>query len=202
MTPDAPEAADTPRRILDAARDVLLREGLAALSMRKVAGAVGVSAPAIYRHFANKEAMLTEMCAEGFRIFGEYLFRGLQGTTPLDRLRQTGSGYLRFALEQPGYYQVMFMMPQELLGFGAMPSTNVKRVSSTFQFLIDRVRECIAEGDFAADRDPHQTAATIWSISHGLVALYLCGHFREVDDNTGFECFFAAAVDDLLRGLR
>ena len=82
----------TERHILDAARDLYLEQGLQGLPMRKVADTVGISATAIYRHFDNRETLVLAICEEGFRRFGEYLYRGLRGETPLERLVLSGQG--------------------------------------------------------------------------------------------------------------
>jgi len=95
--------------ILDCARDLYLERGLAGFSMRKVAECAGLSATAIYRHFENKEALLMAVAEEGFRLFATYLWHGLEGATPLERLALTGHGYARFGVENPGYYRVIFM---------------------------------------------------------------------------------------------
>ena len=195
------KAGDTRQKLVASARDLYLDQGLAGLSMRKVARAAGVSAPAIYRHFADKEALLTAVCEEGFELFASYLWRGLQGSTPRDRLRRTGQGYLDFGLEQAAYYRVMFMSPVEDLGFEAMPEAAQVKMSPTFRFLADRVRECIAAGDIA-DGDPEETAANIWSHCHGLVSLYLSGHFgSHIPGDESFAAFFARSTDSLIRGL-
>lgn len=192
-------ATDTRQRLLDSARDIYLQDGLAGLSMRKVAQAAGVSAPAIYRHFDSKEALLTAICSEGFQMFARSLWQGLEGTTPRDRLRRTGLGYLRFGIEHASYYRVIFMSPVEDLGFGQMPKNAQEKISPTFQFLVDRVRECMAAG-ILPPRDPVELATTIWAHCHGLVSLYLSGHLS-LHDRASFEAFYARSIDWVVDGL-
>lgn len=194
--------ADTRERLLACARDIYLREGLAGLSMRKVARQAEVSATAIYRHFDSKEALVAAVAEEGFTLFASYLWRSLQSASPLERLREAGMGYLRFGIEQAPYYRVIFLSAAQDLGLSQMPETVRRKAGPTFQFLVDRVRECIEAGDLVAE-DPADLAATIWAHTHGLVSLHLSGNLRrgcptEVD----FEAFFRRSQDRLLRGLR
>lgn len=195
------DPANTRDRLLACARDIYLSEGLVGLSMRKVGQMAGVSATAIYRHFDSKEALLAAVAEEGFALFARYLWRGLQADTPRERLRATGTGYLRFALEQSPYYRVIFLSAAEHLGFLELPATVGRKAAPTFQFLVDRVRECIEAG-VLIDADPGELAATIWAHSHGLVALYLNGNLRvHLSSEQAFADFYQRAQDRLVRGL-
>lgn len=170
--------------------------------MRKVADTVGISATAIYRHFDNRETLVLAICEEGFRRFGEYLYRGLRGETPLERLVLSGQGYLNFALEQRSYYEAMFMTPPRQVGLDRLEKRAQDELSPTFRFLVDRVRECMEAGDLL-DTDPVATAVTIWCHCHGLVSLQINGQLgAEMSSKEAFRPFFTASVDILLRGLK
>src|SRR4051794_30416259 len=99
-------------RILDAARALFLEEGVEAVTMRRVAKRVGVTATALYRHFEGKDALLGAVLDAGFQSFGGYLYQALQGADPQERMRLSGQGYLDFALEQPEVYRTIFMAPR------------------------------------------------------------------------------------------
>ncbi|WP_428268001.1 TetR/AcrR family transcriptional regulator [Haliangium sp.] len=196
------DAPDTRSHLLACARDLYLEHGMSGFSMRKVAQRAGLSATAIYRHYDSKEALITAVTEEGFVQFANYLWRGLAGTTPLDRLRAAGEGYLRFGVEQSPYYRIIFMSAAEELGFECMPETLQRKAEPTFQFLVDRVRECIDAGDMVAD-DPVELAATIWAFSHGLVSLWLSGQMSSrFSSPDHYAVFYARAQERLLRGLR
>jgi AcrR family transcriptional regulator len=195
-------APTTPERILEHARDLYVETGMNGFSMRKVAARAGLTATAIYRHFDSKEALLMAVVEAGFSRFGRYLWRALEGRTPLERLERSGEGFVRFALENPGYYRMMFLSSPRDFGFEKLPQRSAERTSPTFQMLTDRVRECQDGGDFAPG-DPTAIAATIWSLSHGLVALYLTGHLRsQLPDEDSFAAFFQQARRRLVDGLR
>jgi AcrR family transcriptional regulator len=196
----APQSSDTRARLLKNAREVYLEGGVAHFSLREVARRVGISAAAVYRHFDNKEALLGAVCEEGFRTFSSYLLRALAETSPLDRLRAAGDFYLRFATENPHDYRVIFMSSVEDLGLEpGSPPPQDKDTSSTFQFLVDRVRECIDARVIAAF-DATEVAVTIWAHVHGLSSLRLSGHLRSVGDDAAFAAFFRASTDRLIKG--
>ncbi len=192
---------DTRQRILDVARDLFIAGGLTGLSMRKVAAEVGVSATAIYRHFDSKEALVVAVIEEGFRRFAEYLWRGLDARDPLARLHASCTQYARFALDHSAYYRVMFMTPCDELGYVAVPERTADSIAPTFRFLMDRVRECIDNGDLADD-DLESLSATIWAHLHGLVSLHLAAHLsREQWTRQDFLAFYDASVRRLVEGL-
>jgi AcrR family transcriptional regulator len=184
-------------RLLTEARDLYLEAGFTQFSLREVARRVGVSAPAVYRHYRSKEALLGEVCAAGFRQFGSYLLRSLSEPTPRARLVRSGELYYRFALENPRDYRVIFMGDAESLTGEKVARRNP---DATFQFLLDRVRECM-KARVLKKGDEAEVAAIIWAHVHGLVSLRLTGHLRPVGDDDAFARFYAHSVERLLAGL-
>lgn len=189
------EEDSTKSRLLVAARDHFLEVGPHHFSLREVARRAGVTAAAVYRHFEGKQALLDAVCEEGFRIFGSYLMEALKARDPLARIRASGAQYLRFGLERPRDYRVIFMSDATALAADADPAT-----STSFQFLVDRVRECMAAGVFRAG-DPELVAVSIWSHVHGLTSLRISGQLAVVGDDAAFREIFAASVEILLAGL-
>ncbi len=194
-----PEAPDTRTRLLAHAREVYLEGGAAHFSLREVARRVGISAAAVYRHFDSKDALLGAVCEEGFRTFLGYLLRSLAEKTPRARLGASGDLYLRFALENEHDYRFIFMSSVSDVALGT-DKADPAVTSSTFLFLVDRVRECTASGDLR-EGDPAAIAATIWAHVHGLASLRLAGHLASVGDDEAFAAFFRRSTDDLIAGL-
>jgi AcrR family transcriptional regulator len=194
----------TKARLLGAARDLYLEEGFARFSLREVARRVGVSAAAVYRHYDGKEALLREVCAAGFRIFSSYLLRALSGATPRERMALCAEQYLRFGLENPRDYRVIFMGgAEEYAAVTASAKTSGKTMvegDSTFQFLVDRVRECIQERILRRE-DPQTLATVIWAHVHGLVSLRLSGHLGAVGDDAAFARFYEQSTGRLLAAM-
>lgn len=194
MTHDGDE---TRQRLLDRGREHYLEVGAAGFSLREVARRAGVSAAAVYRHFDDKNMLLAALCGEGFRTFHGYLMGALKESSPRARLRGAGRAYLAFGQENPQHYRVIFMSPANVLGDAARASL-APETKTSFQFLVDRVRECQEADDLRAG-DPVAIAGTIWGLVHGLVSLRLSSHLEM--DAKSFERFFTTATDDLLRGL-
>jgi AcrR family transcriptional regulator len=190
---------ETKARLLAVARDLYLEEGFGRFSLREVARRVGVSAAAVYRHYDGKEALLREVCGAGFRIFSSYLLRSLAGTTPRERMARCAEQYLRFGLEHPRDYRVIFMGGAE--EFAAIASAGpIAEGDATFRFLVDRVRDCVHAG-MLRDEDPEATATLIWAHVHGLVSLRLSGHLAAVGSDADFSRFYEQATLGLLEGL-
>ncbi len=101
----------TREKILAAARELIVREGYEAVSMRKIAARVEFTAMALYRHFADKETLLRALCLEDFRTLRHAMDRISVDPDPIARLRRMGLAYVDFALEFPNQYRLLFMTP-------------------------------------------------------------------------------------------
>jgi AcrR family transcriptional regulator len=185
-------------RIRAEAMEVYLREGMAGLSMRALAARLGVSATAIYRHFRGKEDLVHHLMGEALEAFAGYLLRALAGTTPQERLRLGGEAYLDFALEHGKYYEALFMDTRGVGMRGLPPELRQKSLAS-FQFLVDRVQECMECGYLRRD-DPTAVAMSLWAHTHGMASIFLAG--RLPFDAAGFRKLFIESRLRLLRGLR
>lgn len=185
------------KKISAAAQELYLREGVEGISMRKVADKVGVSAPAIYRHFENKEALLNEIVVEGLKILEGYLQPALEASTPYQRLVQLIDNYLDFTLEQPRYFDFAFLIPSRNIGH--ISDEFAKDDWATFQLAVEQVAACMEQGLFRED-DPLETAITVWAEVHGLVTLYRTGRFG-LDEGT-FRTIYRQSVNRMLEGLK
>jgi AcrR family transcriptional regulator len=194
------EGDETRARLLTAARDLYLEVGSARVSLREVARRSGVSAAAVYRHFDNKQALLQQVCGEGFRIFASYLMRALAAATPAERMVSCAEQYLSFAVENPRDYRVIFMSDaDDVIALGP-PHLDDGTHDPTFQFLVDRVKECMA-AKVIARGDADEVATLIWSHVHGLVSLRLSGLLGRVGNDAAFARLYRHSVDKLLAGL-
>ena len=189
--------SDLRTRILECALDLYLEQGLTGLSMRHVGDRLGVSATAIYRHYRNKEDLLNNVIGEAVKIFGIYLFQALSGESPQERYRLSGEAYLEFALRKSKYYEMIFMTSGKSQA-ADLPEDSRRQSMATFQFLADRVQECMECGHFRKDDVP-AVALCIWSHTHGLVSLYLRGQLALDED--AFRAFYWESHARLLNGL-
>src|SRR5258708_405441 len=186
----------TKSRLLAEAREHYLEGGLARFSLREVARRAGVSAAAVYRHYDGKEALIEELCAQGLQIFYAYLVRSLSEPSPHARLLGSAKQYLRFGLEHARDYRVLFMGAAE--DFAQITSSKKETERDpTFQFLVDRVRECIAARVLRRE-DTERLAIVIWAHVHGLVSLRLSGQLARVGNDAEFEKFYLHATGQLV----
>ena len=165
--------------------------------MRKLAGRLGVTAPALYRHFESREKVLLEVVLTAYKKMSEYLYRALEGKTAGERFRLAGESYLRFALENPRLYDVLFA-PPDRMGWDRLPVEIENQACAVGQFWNDRVRECMDAGILRRG-DPEDISVTLWAHAHGLLTLYLRGVLRI--EEAGFRELYVSSSRRLLAGL-
>ncbi|MFE5596920.1 TetR/AcrR family transcriptional regulator [Streptomyces sp. NPDC056549] len=142
--------------VLAAALDVIAAEGPGALSLRDLARRAGVSHAAPAHHFKDRTGLLTAIAAEGY----ELLAAGLAGTPGL---RERGVRYVRFAVEHPAHFQVMFQ--PELLRADDPDLLAAKERASA------ELRTGVA--DLASAPDARTAGIAAWSLAHGFATLLL-----------------------------
>jgi AcrR family transcriptional regulator len=177
--------------ILAEACGLYLTDGLDGFSMRKLARLVGVTAPALYRHYVNKEAVLIDVVGEAYKLFAQYLYRALSAPTPAERFRRAGEEYLNFALEHPKMYEMLYVS-SDSLGLEELPEEASAQCAAVGQFWNDRVREAIDVG-ILRDFDPEAVSTTMWAHAHGLVTIYHRG-FIPVDEDEFRRLFHQSAM--------
>src|SRR5258708_13326351 len=96
-------------QILDAARVIVVREGFDALSMRKIAGAIGYSPASLYLHFASRDAIAHALCAEGHAQLLESLHAHDGVVEPVERLKAMAHAYVTFGRPHAQVYRLIFM---------------------------------------------------------------------------------------------
>lgn len=159
--------------LLDAAGELLTREGPGALTTRRLAAAAGTTTQSIYTLFAGKEGVVRAMYREGFARLARRLADVPRGDDPRDYLLGTGRAYRAAALASPNYYAVMFERPVPEF----VPGPDDRRASdATLAVLEDAVRRCAAAGLLRRGTDPAEVARWLWAVTHGLVSLELAGH--------------------------
>jgi AcrR family transcriptional regulator len=152
--------------ILEAAWDIVLAEGWQSLSIRKIAEVIEYSAPVIYDHFANKEAILLELSKKGFQILNEELIKARKRSVhPEKQIEAMAFSYWEFAFENKAYYQVMY-------GLG-MPSCETMSEISELRTFADLIMQPIKDLMKASNTDtnPYLKLHTFWSMLHGLISI-------------------------------
>jgi AcrR family transcriptional regulator len=110
-SPGTGEVVGLRKRIIDAASKVFLEEGYRSLSMRRVAQEAGCSQMAMYRHFANKEALTQHICTQIYTRFATKMNREIEAVAdPRERLRRFIAELIRFATSYPDHYSLIFLV--------------------------------------------------------------------------------------------
>lgn len=185
------------RLILDAAKQLFVREGFDNVSMRRIAGAIDYSPAALYRYFKNKREILSTLRAEGFERFvaGQRL-RARTCADPLVRLREGGVDYVRFALDEPEYYQLMFCTDcTEVDLEGELAASSME----SYALFRSTVEEAVNLG-FFGETDADTVAFSLWSGTHGLAQLINSGRVGVLSGVSDVEGLIAGVVDFMLRG--
>lgn len=170
---------DLRRALLDAALAVLTEADARALTLREVARRAGVTHAAPYRHFTDKEALLTAVAEEGFRTLTEVMREEVSRAAedPVLRLEALGVGYVRFALGHPAHFEVMFG-PE--LPWQQEECALQDAADGTFGLLLDSVQAGQATGKLRGT-EPLPLALLCWSTVHGLATLLVHGNFKHVE---------------------
>ncbi|MFC7867687.1 TetR/AcrR family transcriptional regulator [Streptomyces murinus] len=149
---------------LRAARELLEEDGAAGLSLRAVARRAGVSAAAPYRHFADRDALVSAVAAQGYRELAGHLAAAHPSPTSPEELAAVAVAYVRFALDRPALFRVMFAEPCD--------PDNEERAGATTA--ISEYVHGIVRGAFPG-ADPDVLSTTVWALVHGLAFLHLDG---------------------------
>src|SRR6202022_3301834 len=143
----------------------LLEEGSqTSLSLRAVARRAGVSPAAPYRHFADREALVSAIAAVGYRELAERLVAAHPAPSTPEQLASVAIAYVQFALERPALFRIMFGEPCD--------RDNDERVAATAA--VSAYVGSIADRTFP-QADAEALATAIWALVHGLAFLYLDG---------------------------
>lgn len=162
-------AANLRRTLLDASLDLIADEGLGNFSMREVARRAGVSHQAPYHYFQDREAILAEIVAEGFRRLRADMLAALRLTkAPTARLTAIGKAYVAFALKHPSYFKLMFR--SELVR-----AERHDDAKASAQSAFDVLASVVGELPKGKARGDQSLALAAWSLAHGLSTLLLEG---------------------------
>ncbi|MEV0062240.1 TetR/AcrR family transcriptional regulator [Nocardia sp. NPDC050718] len=157
---------DLPSALVRAAVELLEEDGAADLSLRAAARRAGVSTAAPYRHFADRDALLSAVAAVGYRDLAEQLVAASPTPSTSEDLAAIAVAYVRFALARPALFRVMFSDPCD--------PTSPERVAATtaiHEYVRAIVRQVFPDGD------EDSLATAMWALVHGLAFLYLHGKF-------------------------
>ena len=183
---------DVRTALIDAAEQVLVREGPAGVTIRAVAAQAHVAPMGVYSRFGDKEGLERELLIRGFvGLRAAVATRGEPGA--LERLRNSGLRYRDFALAHPRHYLIMF---DAKTGAGFESPRVQECAGSAFSELVGHVQGAMAEGAIE-EGDADDVASQLWAAVHGAVSLELNGCTQAPEP----AATYARLLDALLRGL-
>lgn len=174
---------DLREALLAEAAAMIAEGGAASLTMRAIGQRLGVSRAAPYRHFADKTALLVAVAAAGFSHLNSRLQAINEGAkrSSLEQLRRLGEEYVRFALENPAHYRLMY--GREALTREDLPELR-EAANAMFEQLVGLIQAHQRTGEIRR-QDPRALAYVAWSAVHGLAALWIDGQIQATDDIDG-----------------
>ncbi|MGO4751712.1 TetR/AcrR family transcriptional regulator [Streptomyces sp. 2MCAF27] len=160
------------RDILVAVNNLLAEWGSAdKLTMRAVAKEVGIAAPSIYLHFADKVELVWAALSDKYDDLVARMVTAdaaCDGADPREPLRAQAHAYCRFAVSNPGHYRLMFEVPQPTVEPPRISGHPARRVSARFRAGFLKCREA----GYALSLPVEQAAQTLWAGLHGTVSLH------------------------------
>lgn len=202
------EKRELRRMIMDAARRIFVEEGYENVSMRRIAEAIEYSPTAIYVHFKDKATLFAEIMRQDFDRLASRFGKVAGVADPVERIRALGLEYVRFGVEHPHHYKLMFMTAPVLDDAELRRHAEVRREHrgdpshDAYALLRLAVVEALEAGRFRRElTDPELISQTLWAGVHGVTALQVTMHddpwlqWRPIRQRA------ALMVDVLMRGL-
>jgi AcrR family transcriptional regulator len=183
--------------ILAAAEKIFIAEGYSGATIRKIADAVGVSSTALYMHFRDKDQILLEISNDAIeRLLDLNIQIAGQPIDPLSRVRLMLEAYMRFALDNPNTYQLVFCSTGDHVKSDKIGET-MALGDRCFEKFSEPVHALAAQGRLRSG-SAVQAAEVLWSGCHGLVSLLITKPSRSWSEP---EQLMTVMLDGLLHGL-
>ncbi|GAC1423984.1 MAG: hypothetical protein PVS3B3_11520 [Ktedonobacteraceae bacterium] len=174
---------------------IVMQNGVEALSIREIAGRIDYSPSGLYEYFASKEEIIDALVNEGFAYLTTRMKQGIHGATARSRLQEAGKVYMHFALQEPQLYLMMFNH-KPLSPFSL---TEVEQ-NTAYSQLVQILQDGLVSGEFhsASGAGWQELAYTSWSLMHGLSMLRLTLMSKVTEDiDSIHERAFQAFVEQL-----
>lgn len=159
---------DKQEQILTSATQIFLKDGFGKASMRKIAKGAGCSVGTLYLYYKNKDELFYDVQKIAFNHFLNYMKPLMDIEHPVERLKKIGETYLFFALQNPDYYDLMFIIEAPMNA--VEENEGWQKGTQLFNTLKFTLVECIEKG-FTHHKDINALSYLFWSMVHGMVSL-------------------------------
>jgi AcrR family transcriptional regulator len=154
--------------ILEAARKLFVEQGYDNVTIRNIAQEIEYSPATIYLYFKDKDEIFFTLQSRAFEEFHKIQKSVQSIEDPLERLMAHGKAYVKFAFENPEYYDLMFIMKEPVKAITSLEEW--KGGASSYDLLRQNVRECIERG-LLNTKDVETASFALWSFVHGISSL-------------------------------
>lgn len=176
---DINQIKDIQGRILEAALNIIVQEGFPALTMRRLASRIGMTAPNIYNYYQNKDEIYISLVIQGFEMLHRELMSVCDAyEDPLERGAALVRAYINFGLKHSSYYDIMFTYPTpkyyDYVGTPLEKLSEIEyRISMDIVTLVIKAVEALMGEEHAIDDSEVQMRfIAVWSMLHGMISLY------------------------------
>lgn len=182
-------------KLLEASRELLLKEGFRNFSLRKVAREVGVSATSIYLHFDSKDHLLHTLMEESISELNSKLQRAAsEKTDPIQKLENLARVYTRFALEHSREYQIIYMVSSDEMS--RYPKKKFRQARKGYEIVTQTLQEGV-EKQLLEEDHPRLAAYTFWAQLHGVMSVVLS---KRLDTRVDQQKFIDQAIEHIIQG--
>lgn len=198
------ERMEMREKILSAATAMFLQEGYEKTSIRNVAEKIEYSPATIYLYFKDKDELFYAIHDLGFQKLLKQMERVRKVQDPLERLRELGLTYIDFAITNPEYYDLMFILRAPMNAIREKKEEHAcwTNGENTFSFLMQTVEDCVKSGKIRSN-DVLLTSMSTWSLVHGMVSLYIRDRFLIMElTDTQLRKMMIDSLDHTLRILQ
>lgn len=169
---------------LETTRTLLVRDGYENLSMRKIARQVGCSVSSIYEHFAGKDQLVHALIDEGFQRWYDVAVQAAEEPgTPAQRLELHCRRYVEFGLENPEFYEIMYMHHPRFTD--RFPRELFRRATRSMDVLTRLVQEAAPDA-FPSPAEARIHAHVVWAMLHGVVSTIIAGRLDTRIDRAAY----------------
>lgn len=171
--------------ILKAARKILVKEGVAGLSMRKIASTIGYTATSIYYHFKNKDELIHALIEEGHQLLHEHLVAAQadlnDDADAVERFMCHMRAFILFGLDNPEYYEIMYMI--QTPEYDALPRDSYQKLRQNADLGAKLYTDAVKAGQ-VRDQDPYTAVTAMACMLHGYISMNLLHRLDKRMDET------------------
>lgn len=182
------------QRIFEAAKAIFDKQGADGLSIRKIAGEVGLTPMAIYRHYASKDELLDVLMLDGFAVW-EAKVAAIRTRDPMRWLERLGEAFMDFALNEPHRYEAAFLLPADHAR--RYPDDFIGGHSPVVAMIDKRIDDAKSKG-LVADTPTFDISLTFAALAQGLITMYRAGRFTNEEE---FRSIYRRSLRDCLQRL-